>query len=197
MAYRRSLNVSGGFWVVVCMMILIVPWKWLAAFFTAVFVHECAHIIAVKACGGKIVSMKIGTSGIIMEITELSLFWEWICAMAGPAGSMILLPLARWMPRTAICAAVHLLYNLLPIYPLDGGRALRCLAEILFSPTTADKICRAAETSVLLTVGILSFMGSFLWKLGFAPLLLGTLVFYRAVKNSLQTRERAGTIVLP
>lgn len=56
---------------------------------------------------------------------------ELLCVLAGPAVSFSLLALARFFPRIAICGLVQGIYNLLPIYPLDGGKALRCMVSLL------------------------------------------------------------------
>ena len=56
---------------------------------------------------------------------------ELICILAGPAASLLLLCLARIFPRVAICGLIQGCYNLLPIAPLDGGRALHCLLSLL------------------------------------------------------------------
>ena len=197
MEATKKISVDPGFWIVICMLIMVVPWNWLGACVISMMVHECAHGGAVRLCGGTVSSIRIGPSGMVMDVTGLSLGRELICAMAGPAGSLLLFLLARWIPRTALCAAVHLLYNLLPMYPLDGGRVLRCTAELCFSQDTAYKIYHVSETLVMTLIVVLGFAAAFLWKLGFVPMLLCMMLFFRAVKNSLQTAQRAGTIVLP
>ena len=50
-----------------------------------------------------------------------------------------------------ICAALSLIlsiFNLMPCVPLDGGKALRCLAEIYFSLKTAKIITFTASLAV-------------------------------------------------
>ena len=52
------------------------------------------------------------------------------------------------LPRVAVCAAVQGFYNLLPIEPLDGGRALRLCLEH-WCPHRAEKIMTLVRFAIL------------------------------------------------
>ena len=113
------------------LLLLTVPLPWLfSAFFAACF-HELCHCIAVYALGSQVFALEIRFHGASMEIQPLSADKELICALAGPAGSLLLLLTVHRFPRLALCAAVQGTFNLLPFYPLDGGRALRCVFRLL------------------------------------------------------------------
>ena len=73
---------------------------------------------------------------------------ELLAVLAGPAGSLLLLSLYRVLPRVAVCAAVQGFYNLLPIEPLDGGRALRLCLEH-WCQHRAEKIMTLARFAIL------------------------------------------------
>lgn len=142
------------------LLLLVLPLRWLLSFFAAALIHECCHIAAVKLCGGTIGRITVGTAGAVMEVGPLSDSQELFCALAGPAGGLALLLFFRWIPCIAVFGALQSVYNLLPIFPLDGGRALRCCVK--------ESVCRGVEYVCL---GALA-AGSILLKLGILPFLL-------------------------
>jgi stage IV sporulation protein FB len=103
------------------------PLRWLIAAFLAAAFHELCHIFAVILCGGRVKSLQIGGRGAVISAGRMSTAKNIYCILSGPMGSLLLLPFAPWIPRIAICGLFQGLFNLLPIYPLDGGRALRCI----------------------------------------------------------------------
>ena len=73
---------------------------------------------------------------------------EWISALAGPAGSLLLGLIMPLFPGVAIIGMVQGIINLLPIYPRDGGRALRVFLGDKSEPVEI-------VTRVLIVVGLL------------------------------------------
>lgn len=130
------------------LLLLSLPIKWMCAFYLAVLIHELFHYGALTMMGKKVEQIRVGFRGIQMQTYNLSYQEEMICALAGPFGGGILLAALRWYPELSICGLLHSLYNLLPIYPLDGGRALRCAANIIF-PYLGDSLFRVIEIAVI------------------------------------------------
>lgn len=159
--------------------LLVLPMQWVFAAVLAAIWHEACHYAALRLLGGRALSLRAGLTGAVMEVRFSGPGQELLCALAGPVGSLTLLLLARWLPRTAICAGFQGLYNLLPIYPLDGGRAVRCLTERCFPPDMGRRICNWLEKLCLIGLVILSIYGCFGLHLGAAPLLLGAGIICR------------------
>ena len=150
------VQVSGWGCVLLALALLVLPLSWLAAAVTAALFHELCHGAVAVALGGSLGNIRLGERGASMEVGGLSNGRELLAAAAGPVGSLGLL-LGRCFPRLALCGLVQGFYNLLPIYPLDGGRILFCLIRFRHSEGVALKICRrvGALAGVLASLGLL------------------------------------------
>lgn len=171
--------------------LLLLPLRWLIAAVMAAAVHELCHIFAVKICGSNLRKIEIGAFGAVIDVLPMSRGKELLCALAGPAGGLMLLLFARWLPRVAVCAAFQSLYNLLPVYPLDGGRALRCGAALLLPPPLADGVCLWTERVVKALVLGVGIYGCCIMKLGILPLILAILLAVRDKPEKILAKKAA------
>lgn len=147
-------SADGYFLLFLALLLLTLPAAWVISAIFAAAVHELSHYIALRLLGGKVLSLRIGAGGTVMETTPLARRKEALCALAGPVGSLCLLFFARWIPKVAICGAIQGIFNLMPIYPLDGGRLVRCITSRKVSHWV-----QGSAAAVLLGVG--AFWGSF------------------------------------
>lgn len=169
--FRRKVTLSGGFCLFLASMVLFLPLPWTLAMIVAAAVHELGHYLAICACCGRGEGIQLHAYQARMHLPPMGRWQECVCALAGPAAGLSLLLVGRWMPRTAICALGQSVYNLMPIYPLDGGRALRCLLAALTPPPVVDRACLIVEKLCRAFVIILSVYASFVYDLGVLPLL--------------------------
>lgn len=158
-----DVELSGWGCVALALLLLVLPLPWIAAALLAGAVHECCHYLAIRALGGRVSGMAIGSRGAVMELRGLGTAAELLAAAAGPVGSLSLLSLSGIFPRLALCGLVQGLFNLLPIYPLDGGRILRRALELVLPD-------RAAAAITCWTGFAFALCGAFgCLRLGFLP----------------------------
>lgn len=153
---RIQLYLDPLFCIEWAFLILLLPFRWLMGWFLAAMWHEICHIVAVYAVGGHIYSLSIGPTGARMEATAMCAWKECFCIMAGPTGGLLALLSARWMPELALCALGFSLFNFLPVYPLDGGRALQCCLRGLWPDRhrRVERWVQWGSMGVLAAVGI-------------------------------------------
>lgn len=125
---ERPFRIEGAIFLFAAAALLILPPDWLAASFLGVLIHELCHYLSLRLLRIPVYEIKLTISGCEMRTAPMRSWEEAMCAAAGPAGSLCLVVLYRIFPLLAICGLIQGLYNLLPMYPLDGGRILRAFA---------------------------------------------------------------------
>ena len=168
--YLRPV-IRPGAVILLALLCYLAPLRAAGAFFLAMTVHELGHLGAIALCGGRLRGLCLGTRGAVIQVEGLRPGQELFCALAGPGAGLVLLAFGRILPVTALMALCHSLYNLLPIYPLDGGRALRCALAPLGE--RAWTWTRAVGLGTAILLAIFGIYGSLGRHWGPLPLLVG------------------------
>ena len=127
-----AVESEGGFWLVLAMMILLFPFSVTAGIVMAAAVHEMGHILAIRISGGRVRRLVLRSGGATLQTDPMTPGRELFCALAGPAAGMLTLTLWRIFPEISVAGLIQTVFNLLPIYPLDGGRVRRAAGELFW-----------------------------------------------------------------
>lgn len=179
---NRTVIVKPAFCFVLALTLLVLPIKWVFAWICASAFHELCHYGALKLSGCKVFRIQIDVNGAVMDTDLLSCSQEILCALAGPLGGLSLLLIARWCPRIAICACFQSVYNLIPLFPLDGGRVVSCIVDKMFSEEQGKTVKVILENTVLSAFFLLGGYAAFVLKLGMLPVLFAVILI---VKNKI------------
>lgn len=141
--------------------------------------HELGHLLAMGLLGIPIHKVEIGLRGAVIRATLPDGLPMGLIAVAGPAvnGLLAALSIGRW-PAFCLCNLVLLGYNLLPVWPLDGGR----LAQLVLSPLpgqTGEILCRALHLGTIILVAVCGLWLSCIKHMGLLPLLLAGVFLLR------------------
>ena len=140
------ISCSGGFWILLGVLMLALSFRVLLWFALACLVHELGHAGAIRLLGGRTDGLTLTGFGAVLRPRRRRLFSyreECIVALAGPAASFLLALLAAaWGKRFGgdayLLAGLSLalaVFNLIPAAPLDGGRALVMIPLKVSAPT--------------------------------------------------------------
>lgn len=134
MGQRLKLQVTGSALMMLALWLLVLPLRWVLGALSAAFVHELGHLIALWLCEVPVLGMEIHGTGAAIRTAPMEPREELYCALAGPLTGALVCLFWRWFPEAAACGAVQTLFNLLPVYPMDGGRVMLALRNICCKP---------------------------------------------------------------
>ena len=139
--------------------------------------HELGHLLAGLLLGMKPEKMEIMPYGVSISFKVMPKDYNQkikcgnqlelkkiLVALAGPITNLIII-LVVWQMKINIFGAFMILYanlllllfNLLPIYPLDGGRMIKGILHILFGKMKAEKYTNRIS---FITLMIVTFIAS-------------------------------------
>ncbi|TGA99490.1 stage IV sporulation protein FB [Sporolactobacillus shoreae] len=163
-----KISIHPVFWLVIAAgMFTGHLWETVIAF-AIVLIHECGHAVAAYRMGWKVEAIELLPFGGVAKIDESREhpFWqECIVVLAGPFQNVCLLflgllvaPGPFWgMQQQEIFYNQNmaiLLFNLLPIWPLDGGRLLHLYLERLYPFKLAYKRTLLFSLMALLSLSV-------------------------------------------
>ena len=181
---------------------LVAPPVCLAAVLLAAICHEAGHYVALRLCGGRLAGVSVSAFGAQMRIRDryrLSYGREALCVLAGPLVngtlSWLLGLTGAWREELYIFAGAQLIlgvFNLLPLWALDGGRLLWIALAWRTDPFLADKVCRVITAALLLA---LAALGLGLWvryRTGFLLVGVAGIICCTGREFALANRGRRG-----
>ena len=156
--FSAAVRVNASFWLLVLLAAIVSPLTVVAAILTAAALHELGHLAVMRYYGVSVKRFRLTALGAELDapaLARLSYGRELIVTLAGVTVNLFcavllaLLGLRTWREWPFVFAGAHLVlaaFNLLPVVPLDGARAL-CLALSFFlGPATGERITAACAS---------------------------------------------------
>jgi len=174
---------------------------WVIGFLSFIFLHELGHMFAAKIIGVEVKSVSVWLLGGFTQLAYKpdKPFHNLIIAAAGPLVNMVLaflcvaiyillsfasLPyssnvgLFLWVQTflglsisLAFVNVLLIVFNLLPVFPLDGGNIFHALMELIFGRSRADLITLIVGIPILLLLIVFAVVTHDFIMLGFCILL--------------------------
>ncbi len=176
---NKRFCITPGFTATICVMAW-VDITFCGLFLLSVLVHEVGHMIMIKVLKQSIYGIRLQAAGALICCDCTNYRAEWICALSGPVASFLLgLLTFWWCAELAVISICLGLGNLLPIYPLDGGRALRACLLLRLQPASVERILQAVTFAVCILLMMGASWVTIALQCGLWPIFCALLVLWR------------------
>lgn len=181
---KLQIDISPAFVAFLCAYYYFDPADSFFPFLFSVTAHEAGHLIALMAMHIPIERFSLNACGAVLKTPLLTYRQELIAAVSGPAVNLLLFVLLiQKLPMFSLVNFCLLCYNLLPFYPLDGGRILRAGLHTLLRPSAA----RIVEQCIVI-FGVTALTGfcvylTCVWHAGLWPVMLCAIILIKISGN--------------
>lgn len=166
-----KVQLTGGFVLLASWFALANGYKPLLTVLGAAAVHELGHWFVLRALGAKVTGFRLNALGAVLETESqcLSYGGELAAVLAGPGANLLAAAAlaavggGHW-PAAIGANLVLSAFNLLPLRPLDGGRALYLAAAWLGGPDAGERAVRWLGGLTALTLA--AMLGFVMWRSG-------------------------------
>ena len=196
------MHVSASFYLLILAAAIVSPAQVVVSVLLAAALHECGHFAMLRLFRVPVEGLRLTALGAVLYAKgarRLSYGRELLVTLAGPAANLLCALLAgafakNWAALYVFAGANVILcaFNLLPIQPLDGGRALYIAAAFFFGPMVGDAVSAVVGTACALSLlvlgiylSIVSGSGMFFLLAAFS-LLWGALPQLALAKNAVK-----------
>lgn len=196
------MRVSASFWLLVLAAAIVSPAQVVVSVLLAAFAHECGHLVVLRLFHVPVEGLRLTALGAVLYADgarRLSYGRELLVTLAGPAANLLCALLAgafaKYLTALYVFAGANVIlcvYNLLPIQPLDGGRALYLVTAFFFGPMVGDAaaavvgaVCALSLLVLGIYLSVVSGSGMFFLLAAFS-LLWGTLPQLRLAKHAVK-----------
>lgn len=182
-ARRPELAVTPGGALLVAAALFFLDDETLISLVAAAFFHEAGHLFALAVLGVGVARVRLTLTGAEIVLAEEAVSYadEIVCALAGPAfgaAAAFLFSAFGFYTAAGVSAALTV-FNLLPVWPLDGGRALLALGRLALGQERGEKVCFFASLAAAVSLAA----AGLLLRWGALPIIFGLWLACRTCKN--------------
>lgn len=179
---KVKIEISPAFAAGLGILIALDPASLWCPFLLAALFHELGHGFCLRLLKIPVLSIRVGMSGTVIETALLSGWREALCAAAGPFVNLVVgISFARAFPAFSFLNLLLMGFNLLPVFPLDGGRIVRA-----FFPEAAHVVSSAGIVILTLIGGVMtSILHEGLWPVILVSILLAKIAVQRGQEQKL------------